>query len=616
MSKPNPTTTDTNLTVRTDSYIRSRRVVRRPIRYTPSPPRLLRPPPLSDLRFFEVANTTDSGVGSRAYKSMATARTPTSYSLAMTSVSITSSIATPLVASRATSAPPIVSQPLFSPLAYSFAATTLAPSPAQFTQPQTLGGTSLSHAMHAPFHVATQPQSTFTQLTSQSSMMPLDAAYASTPMHTVMTGCMGPGQSAAPSGLYAPGSAVPTSLYLGQPIATMTPAGHAAAQAGATHASGHLGAQVNVAQPLGQPGVPQTSTYYLGATSVGAPHAAMGVAPSAAHHAAFHTTNTHIPALHAALQGQLHAPLQPPLPPAGGPIGAVGGTQQVQPIQWLSMPNSRDIPKFVGHRSHLDPEFSPFSPELDVIAWLNLVDTYFASANVTSDHHKKLGLLYNCSPRHGDARHFVEKYIRPDFAHYSYDDVKRELLTAYAPKTTSSLVAAARDIFDNVPTPRNATDPATGHLATIYRKTADMVSSFLQRPNYSAALDTRPAYDRMFELIFYIQCARLFSDDVCQKTILMRTHADPVASITHDILSYIKASEKPVYRSIMPQQNYALHSDANKNVLPLLSASSHHVSTFSTAKRATTKNASSASFSKSQHSSSNSVESVFVAFFR
>lgn len=229
-----------------------------------------------------------------------------------------------------------------------------------------------------------------------------------------------------------------------------------------------------------------------------------------------------------------------------------------QPPQYLAIPTSKDIPKFMGNPQPTDPPFAPNSPELDVIQWLNLIDTYLISSQIVNDHHRKLTLLYNCNPRYGDARQVIERFLTPAYATYTYADVKRELLTAYAPLSSSSLLAASRNVLSNPVTNINPSDPATGYLAQIYKNCSHLVDSFMNRPGYDANLDKRPMADRLFEFIFSIQACHLFSDDVCKHTVLQRTHTHTVSSLTYDILHYLKNTDKPTYRPrAVPSTNSA-----------------------------------------------------------
>ena len=124
-------------------------------------------------------------------------------------------------------------------------------------------------------------------------------------------------------------------------------------------------------------------------------------------------------------------------------------TFPMTPQMIQTMPNATDIPKFRGFPQPADPPLPLGNPEMDVLHWLNLLEIYFRSANITQNDHKKLILLYNTSPRYGDARAFVTKFTTTEYRHFTYDDVKRDLILAYAPKSSTNLQAAAVQLFLN-----------------------------------------------------------------------------------------------------------------------------------------------------------------------
>ena len=228
------------------------------------------------------------------------------------------------------------------------------------------------------------------------------------------------------------------------------------------------------------------------------------------------------------------------------------------------VPSPQEIPNFRGHVLEGEPPATAGTPEVDVQAWLELMEAHFRSTGLTDNQGRIMQLVQHTHKKLGDARGVVHRYLSKDYAGYTYEEAKEDLLKTYSSAATVSFVDAARDYFDAALSAKPGKINACNNISALRDASIKVATTFTERPCYNAEDEKRALVDVFTEILFAIASSIVFSKRVITETLLKRKENMRVAGAYQTLTHHINASEKDVYRRPVLKTVSRLHSESKK----------------------------------------------------
>lgn len=184
----------------------------------------------------------------------------------------------------------------------------------------------------------------------------------------------------------------------------------------------------------------------------------------------------------------------------GGGVPVVGGT--TGSINVRSMTDS--IPYFKGNLRAKDAPLGVESNPVTLKMWLNALQAFFESENITSDREKISKLIHYTDKKVGDANAYLTLYLEEGNRHLTYDQVVAELKKVYQDGASDNFHSAVRTALSQKIDSSPETDvPAI--LTGVERGARRMVAAYRNRTAYNAAADTRGTENILLEFAYFLQ---------------------------------------------------------------------------------------------------------------
>ncbi|XP_047740809.1 uncharacterized protein LOC125179280 [Hyalella azteca] len=209
----------------------------------------------------------------------------------------------------------------------------------------------------------------------------------------------------------------------------------------------------------------------------------------------------------------------------------------------------QEIPNFRGNVLPGEPPAQGGTAEVDVEAWLHHLTLHFESTGLTDDRSRIRQLVQHTHKKLGDARTVVSKYLNDDHMDFTFEEVRRDLLLTYAGVTNISFVDASRELMDVALSAKPHKVSATGNVYAIRDAALKVAKTFVNRPSYNAAADTRSTLDILTEAFFAFGASLVFKKRIVTDTLLKRKENDRVANAYQALTHFLVATEKEIYRN-------------------------------------------------------------------
>lgn len=186
--------------------------------------------------------------------------------------------------------------------------------------------------------------------------------------------------------------------------------------------------------------------------------------------------------------------------PFRGPNIQAQDNQQITSINIRSVSDS--IPYFKGNLRPSDITSGTESNPVSLKVWLNALQAFFESENITADSEKISRLIHYTDKKHGDANNFLTLFLENNNRHLSFQQIVTELKKVYHEDISENLHSAVKKAFTlNISKANPTTIPEVA--ANLERSARRMVNAYKSRNNYNMQNDQRSVEEILTEYTYF-----------------------------------------------------------------------------------------------------------------